>query len=249
MVTKCLDICQALTNQGRSFNFTVNIESSFSFSLDTRANPILPDVVKKKLSPSALRRNLRRREEFLKRKSEAATKSDTHLEAEKSSQVENFQCNQCDQCFRTENGLNIHIGKTHKDKIPQLDGFIEKITAETAVQTCDISNKSLTEAEVQTEPGHVTVAVKEVSKTYKINVKESLKDKIDEELERFWEGNNINEFSVNKEQHFFSVDISCREFSESFTASSAASLLNSLPWPEGICVTRSKPTRYLEKNP
>ena len=62
-------------------------------------------------------------------------------------------------------------GKTHKDKIPQLDGFIEKITAETKVQTREISNKSLTEAEVQTELGLETVVVKEVAETYNIFVK------------------------------------------------------------------------------
>ena len=140
-----------LTDQGRSFNFTLNIDSSFSFSLDTRANPILPDVAKKKLSPSALRRNTKRREEFLKRRLESAKKVETHLEVEKSSQVKTFQCDQCDQSYRTENKLNIHIGKTHKDKIPQLDGFIEKNTAESAVQTNDCKKLETKDKVSQTE--------------------------------------------------------------------------------------------------
>jgi hypothetical protein len=155
LVTKCLDICQVLTNQGRSFNFTLKIDSSFSFSLDTRDNPILSDVVKKKLSPSGLRRSTRRREEFLKRKSEAVKNSDTHLEVDKSSQVKTSQCDQCDQSFRTENGLSIHIGKTHKDKICQLEGLIEKVTDETAVKACDV-----------TKPEDDSIEVDEVDKKH-----------------------------------------------------------------------------------
>ena len=79
-------------------------------------------------------------------------------------------------------------------------------------------------------------------------MKESKKERIDEDLDSFWEGNGINGFSVNKEQNNFMVDISCLEFSESFTASSAARLLSSLPWPDGISVIISNPTKYAEKN-
>ena len=129
----------------------------------------------------------------MKRKSEALKKSDNNLEVETSSQVETFQCDQCDHSFKTENGLKIHIGKTHKDLIPQLDGQTEDITTGLVVKTDK-------EAEVQTEPGYVTVAVKEVLKTYEIFVKESLKKRIDEELESFWKGNGTNGFSVRKVQ-------------------------------------------------
>jgi hypothetical protein len=140
---------------------------------------------------------------------------------------------------------NCDLESSQNDVIEQIDGNTE-IDDET-------SNKSLApevkNAEVQTEPNLVTVAVKEVAKTYEIFVPLSIRDKIDEELESFWEGININGFSVEKSHYDFSVDISCWELSDSFTASSAASLLCSLPWPDGVSVTRSKPTRYLEKNP
>ena len=107
----------------------------------------------------------------------------------------------------------------------------------------------LKEAEIPTDHGFVTVAVKEVSKTYDISVKESLRERIEHKLVSVWNDSRITEFMVKKEQNTFSVDISCREFSESFTASSAARLLTYLPWPDGISVIRSKPTRYTEKNP
>ena len=68
------------------------------------------------------------------------------------------------------------------------------------------------------------------------------------DLTVFWGENGINEFYVNKELNYFRVDISCREFSESFTASSAASLLQSLSWPKGVSVIFTKPTSYKENN-
>jgi hypothetical protein len=140
---------------------------------------------------------------------------------ETSSQVETFQCDQCEHLFKTENRLKIHIGKTHKVLLPQLDGHSEDIPTGLVMKTDK-------EAEVQTEPGYVTVAVKEVPKTYEIFVKESLKERIDEELESFWEGNGINGFSVTQVQDNFMVEISYWEFSKSFTAFSAAGLLSSL---------------------
>ena len=88
-----------------------------------------------------------------------------------------------------------------------------------------------------------------MGKTYEIFVKQPIRDRIDEELKSLWERININGFIVKKDQYDFSVDISCSEHSESFTVSLAASLLKFLPWPDGVLVTRSKPTRYLEKNP
>ena len=70
LAIKSLDFCQALTSQGLEINFSLNIGSTFSFSLDTRHKvPLaLDSKKKKKASPSTLRRNARRREDFLKKK-------------------------------------------------------------------------------------------------------------------------------------------------------------------------------------
>ena len=97
---------------------------------------------------------------------------------------------------------------------------------------------------MQTESGYVTVAVREVLKTYEIFVKESLQERMNEEHESLWEGNVIDGFSVRKVQNNFMVEISCWEFSESFPSSSAGKLLSSLSCP----VIISNPTKYAEKN-
>ena len=71
LAIKCLAFCQSLTNQGMEINFSLTISSTFSFSFDTRQKAPLALATKKKkkkASPSTLRRNARRREDFLKKK-------------------------------------------------------------------------------------------------------------------------------------------------------------------------------------
>ena len=69
LLSKCLEFCQALANQGQVFNFSVAIGPTFTFSLDTRSKAVVNQVVKKKKpSPSTLRRNAKRRELYLAKK-------------------------------------------------------------------------------------------------------------------------------------------------------------------------------------
>ena len=117
LATQCLALCQSLTSQGMVFNFSLAIGSTFSFSLDTKSKEALPSKAKKKVSPSTRKRNMRRREEFLKKKSisSEAEKSEPDKEA---SQNATFQCDQCENVFRNEKGLKIHKGKAHKTVSP-----------------------------------------------------------------------------------------------------------------------------------
>ena len=113
LATKCLAFCQALSIQGKAFQFSLNIGSTFSFTLDTRCKETL--ATKKKASPSTLRRNAKRREEFLKRKRQPAQHQEkSETVKEKPRQRATFQCDQCDNHFKSESGLKIHIGKSHK---------------------------------------------------------------------------------------------------------------------------------------
>ena len=81
-------------------------------------------MVKKKLSPFAIRRNIRRKEDFLKKKAKARKNNCTHLEVEIHAKVKYYKCDQCEQTFQTENCKKIHVGKTQKDRIPSLDGLL-----------------------------------------------------------------------------------------------------------------------------
>ena len=101
LVSQCLDICQALAGKSLPFSFSFNIGPIFSFSVDTRGKEVLTPQKKKK-TPSTLRRDAKRRDEFLRKKLSAPT-------AEKT-----FKCDHCDNNFKSENGLKIHIGKSHK---------------------------------------------------------------------------------------------------------------------------------------
>ena len=115
LATQCLDFCQALAGQGKEFKLSITIGSTFTFSLDTRkGKETLP---KKRSSPSTLKRNAKRREEFIAKKSESEAASLTGLESNQKlmKQLQAFKCNQCESSFKTENGLKIHTGKSHKE--------------------------------------------------------------------------------------------------------------------------------------
>ena len=69
-------------------------------SLDTSGKEAEASKARKK-TPSTLKRDARRRNEFVKKKLEASTEKV-------------FKCDQCGNIFKSENGLKIHVGKSHK---------------------------------------------------------------------------------------------------------------------------------------
>ena len=84
LASKCLDLCRTLASQGKAFTFSLTIGSTFNFSMSTGSQdtPVTPaKAVKNKKSPSTQRRDARRREEFLKRKSQipVSSQSETQL--------------------------------------------------------------------------------------------------------------------------------------------------------------------------
>ena len=111
LASKCMDFCQALAKQGQAFNFSLTISSGFSFSLDTRRKAGSP-VTKKKTSPSTLRRNARRRKEFLAKKEH---ESSTRISIENSVADLEIKCDQCEYVAATEKGLRQHIRMKHKE--------------------------------------------------------------------------------------------------------------------------------------
>ena len=115
LAAQCLDFCKALTSQGKSFQFSLNIGKAFSFTQDTRCKESSVSMTKKRASPSTLRRNAKRKQEFLRQKSQPAPEQE-EVPAGKdlTSQSSTFQCGQCEKDFKQESGLKIHIGKTHK---------------------------------------------------------------------------------------------------------------------------------------
>ena len=116
LLSKCLDFCQALSSKGQAFNFSVAIGPDFTFSMDTRSKAASPRI-KKKASPSTLRRNARRREEYLQRKQNPSPVNSTE-EVETVSDA--LSCDQCDYKPASEKGLRQHKRMKHKPSQPAL---------------------------------------------------------------------------------------------------------------------------------
>ena len=109
LASKCMDFCQALASQGQAFNFSLIIGSDFTFTLDTRRKEGSQNT-KKKASPSTLRRNAKRREEYLQQRHKPSTVNHTD-EVEVTSNV--LSCDQCDFKSVSEKGLRQHKRMKH----------------------------------------------------------------------------------------------------------------------------------------
>ena len=78
LALQCFEFCKALASQKKSFTFSLTVDT-FVFSLDTKdtsgiPNPIpAPTVRFRKKTPSEIRRNRKRRLEFLRRKQESVS--------------------------------------------------------------------------------------------------------------------------------------------------------------------------------
>ena len=120
LASQCMDFCQALTSKGQTFSFTLNV-GSFLISLATRGDGSLTRSKKKK-SLSTLRRNARRRAEFLNKKPEPSTeRRSSEEETAPEKEAENrskklFKCDQCDNQLKSDNDLRIQVGKSHKNE-------------------------------------------------------------------------------------------------------------------------------------
>ena len=124
LLSQCLEFCQTLSSKSLTFSFALALGNNFSFHVDTTGKGALTSKAKKKKkTPSALRRNARRRTEFLKKKLDASTSDalqSEHVSLEEAVEKVNvvvekaFKCDQCEYSFKSENGLKIHAGKSHK---------------------------------------------------------------------------------------------------------------------------------------
>ena len=129
LAMKCLDICQALTSQGKIFNFSLSIGPMFSFSFDSRDKTLdtrVGPTKKKKQSPSTRRRNAMRKEDYLNKRKQPLSAVKSTAETAPPSR---FSCDQCDYTNASEKGLRQH--KRMKHGKPQLEGQLHATSPST----------------------------------------------------------------------------------------------------------------------
>ena len=120
LAQQCLALCQTLASQGRTFSLSLTAGSSFIFSTESNGIAVPVQVVKKKSSPSTLRRNAKRRELFLKRKLASSVEMKALSEYPPSASIvvgppqlssamrvegRPFQCDLCTASFVSKHGL------------------------------------------------------------------------------------------------------------------------------------------------
>ena len=105
-----MHVCQALASKGQEFHFSLAMGPSFTFSLDTRGKAAMGPERKKKKSPSTMRRNARRREEFIAKKDQTVP---TVIHQVEEAVVSSFTCEQCEYTNVSEKGLRQHRRMKH----------------------------------------------------------------------------------------------------------------------------------------
>ena len=129
-LSQCLAFCQALADKSLTFSFSLTIGTSFSFSVDTTGKGALaPQRKKRKVTPSTLRRNARRREEFLNKKlasaAQKASKSEEVSEEEACQKVPTSLQHHPSPAPSSERRQVITVGREKKrPTFSQLDGAL-----------------------------------------------------------------------------------------------------------------------------
>ena len=131
LAKQCLALCHTLASQGQTFSLSLTAGSSFIFSMESKGVAIPAEKVKKKSSPSTLRRNARRRGIFLRRKLESHTKTEASSEclpcpssppppifSPKRVEGRAFMCDLCAASFVSKHGLKYHMESIHKTVPP-----------------------------------------------------------------------------------------------------------------------------------
>ena len=103
LVSQCLDFCQTLAGKSLTFSFTLSLGNSFSFSLDTSGKEAEASKARKK-TPSTLKRDARRRNEFVKKKLEASTGNNIR-------DKKVFKCDQCGNIVKSYVSHPCHSNK------------------------------------------------------------------------------------------------------------------------------------------
>ena len=111
VVEKCLAFCQALSNNNQPFSLSLKIGSD-TFNFHSK-DLVKSSCVKKKKSPSQLRREKKRRDE----RTEADTKAEEPTVEVSEKSVVNLKCDLCGNSFSFEEELNAHNECVHKTLI------------------------------------------------------------------------------------------------------------------------------------
>ena len=118
MASQCLALCQTLASQGQAFTININIHNIFTFSMESKENIPANQGKDKKKSPSTIRRDLLRRQQFLKSKTDQVQTARLDVPAASSEPVTTyitFKCDHCDFIGESKSLVDKHMETIHKE--------------------------------------------------------------------------------------------------------------------------------------
>ena len=118
LASQCLALCQTLASQGQAFTININIHNIFTFSMESKENIPANQGKDKKKSPSTIRRDLLRRQKFLKSKTDQVQTARLDVPAASSEPVTTsitFKCDHCDFIGESKSLVDKHMETIHKE--------------------------------------------------------------------------------------------------------------------------------------
>ena len=142
LANMCTELASTLLSSKCSFKFNLRINKGFNFYLSSECEPSNPqNKEKKKKSPCVIRRDKRRKQEYLERKLESSSQDPA---------TKDHSCDVCDYICADKVSLNRHIYKEHKS-ISQVDGADSPFTRKPPDMTDTTTKVDTSEKGIQVE--------------------------------------------------------------------------------------------------
>ena len=119
LVIQCMEFTKHLASHGYGFKFSLSLPSGFNFTLDVTQEELPPSNIleRKKQSPSTLKRNALRKNFFYKYKNLEKPAGPQLVDIQIESEDKMIKCNQCDNRFKCNNTLEVHMREKHSQQL------------------------------------------------------------------------------------------------------------------------------------
>ena len=109
LASMCTEITRTLLQMKVSFKFNLKLPNGFNFYISSDCEPTnTQNEKKKKKSPCVIKRDMRRKQEYLERKLESSSKDHS---------IPGHKCNLCDCICTDKTSLKKHMKKKHKSQV------------------------------------------------------------------------------------------------------------------------------------
>ena len=154
LARQCLELCQALITKGMAFSLSMTVGPTITFTLDTKVKEDNPSPkARKRPSPSTVKRNARRKAEYLERWQQPPKAPGTPSSAPSPAAPGSWRCSE-------SSSAGLKLTRKPKSVILQLDGS-EEIPNEPDAEKKDQAVQTMKEVPVHTSASKDQLSIRQ----------------------------------------------------------------------------------------